>query len=269
MKYFFLSLIALSFVQYSHSECKLQSSEVIKIGCTYDQCGFFNRFALKNFARDKKYNIEFISIDKKALSSQQVDAVLIPGGADINPNYYATLLPKETDLTLSKLTPEGKKRDPIELGLLEKYFSLPKSKSPPLLGICRGMQAISIAQGVPLILDLKTQLNLKNRIYTIDKVTQRAPSSIFTKHNEAHALELHHQAMDFQYYLNNKDRFQHFTVTALSNDGIIPEILEFKDRPVLGVQFHPELSLGKLRKNVFNWFLDQACQYKNSQKENT
>lgn len=268
MRLFLFLFIILSFETYGSTHaCKNLKDKNIKIGCTFNNCGFFNRFAISNHASKHNLDISFHALDSQKKSLSELDGVVIPGGADINPNYYSSLLSEEKKkhITLAKLTEEGKKRDPFELGLLDEYFQAPSP--PPLLGICRGMQALAVSQNLPLYIDIKEQLKIPNRIYTVDKIQTRRPSSLF-KGNDFKALELHHQALDYDYYKKHKDKFSHFDITATSHQDMIPEVIEFKSHPVLGVQFHPEMTLaGKARSKTFNWFIEQICIHKNKKEK--
>jgi gamma-glutamyl-gamma-aminobutyrate hydrolase PuuD len=68
------------------------------------------------------------------------------------------------------------------------------------------------------------------------------------------------------YFKKHKDeRWPNINLTALSNRGRIAEVLEWTDRPVLGVQFHPEYTFGKVRRRIFKSFLNQACHKKVSE----
>lgn len=250
--------------------CSLPKDQVIKIGCTTN-CGRFNRWALRSYAKKLGYKIKLYNLGYKKLPVDytEVDAILIPGGVDINPKYYMTKVPaaKRAELEelkhLAKLTKTGKRRDALEFDILNKYFSNSAQRYQPILGICRGMQALTVSQGIPLYVDIKKQLGIKNRKYTLDKITvvkeEESLIKDLLRSNQFYGVELHHQALDLKYYNQHRSKWPHLGITAKSNKGKIVEAIEFYNRPVLGVQFHPEYTFGKARRGIFKWFLKRAC----------
>ncbi len=271
-----LSLILASQVQ---AACKLPRNEKIVIGCT-DKCDFFTRSRLKGVGARLGYKVKFIDLSQgpdveKNLSG--VDSVLLPGGADIHPRFYLENVTPElkeytqSNLHLAKLTAEGERRDLFEYTLVRNLLS-PESenKKMPILGICRGMQMLSVAEGVPLYLDIKTELGIPNRIYKFDRIEVNAQESLMGAlygDKKFSALELHHQGIRMDYFEAHKSEFPNLQVTALSNDGKIAEALEIKGKMALGVQYHPEKSLPSATFPVFKWLLTRACEFKASKKE--
>lgn len=254
------------------TSCALPKNEKIIIGCTHE-CGRFNTWALEKFAKNLGYKIELINLFKndKNLSFKSVDGIIIPGGADIDPKYYIDKVKPEFKKYLSSIldytnyTEIGKHRDEFEFSLLENYFKDNESKNRPILGICRGMQALSVSQGIPLYGDIRKELSIKNRRYTIDLVTVTKENSLLSKvmkEKEFRAVELHHQGINLEYFTKNRDDWPHIDITSLSNDERIVESIEFKNRPILGVQFHPEYTFGQVRENIFTWILTKSCLHK-------
>lgn len=251
--------------------CQLPTGEVLRIACT-TECGWFNENALKSAASDLGYEIEILNIynQEHQIDFSKFDAVVIPGGADIDPKYYIekvdpVLKSKIEKLdSLVKYSDEGRKRDPFEYKLLDKYFAQDLQK--PVLGICRGMQMLSVVQGIPLYVDIEKQLGIDNLMYTIDTIKITKPKSeiaqVMQERKEFWGVQLHHQGLQLEYFEENKNRWPHLKVTAVSNGGKIAEVLEFSNRPVLGVQFHPEYTLGKVRNRIFTWLLTKACEFK-------
>lgn len=260
----------------SKIQCELDQDETLVIGCTH-KCGRFNNWAINRYAKKLGYKVRTVNLNNKnsSIDYTQVDGILIPGGVDIDPKYYIDKVTPEMRSHIEKLkhlanlTENGELRDAHEFDLLTKYFSNKKSTTQPLLGICRGMQAISVSQGLPLYLDIKTELGIKNRRYTLDTIRVTHPNSLLKEimgRDKFRGVELHHQGINMSYYNQHKKSWPHLQVTSLSNKSLVAESVEFTDRPVLGVQFHPEYTFGKVRRSVFNWLLKRACFNKKSQR---
>jgi putative glutamine amidotransferase len=82
------------------------------------------------------------SLDRKALAS--VDAIVLTGGADVDPKRYAF---EDPDGLCRFAMPE---RDEVELPVLEEIFR----RQVPTLAICRGMQFLNVFRGGTLVPDL-------------------------------------------------------------------------------------------------------------------
>lgn len=269
-------LISSSFVE---ATCKLPLNESIVIGCT-EKCDFFTRSRLKSVGATLGYRVKFrnLSFHKDVTESlSTVDSVLIPGGADINPKFYLKNVTSElreytqNNLHLVKFTDEGKRRDLFEYTLLKMFLKFESQyKKLPLLGICRGMQMMSVAQGIPLYLDIKTELGIPNRQYKFDRVSVTEEESLMrTLYGDGNflGLELHHQGIRVDYYEARKNEFPNVKVSSFSNDGLVAESIEYKDMTALGVQYHPEKSFPGTAHPVFKWLLTKACEYKTTYKD--
>ncbi len=221
------------------------------------------------------YKVSFVDLSKHRdirEAMKNVDAILIPGGADIDPIYYLNAVTPELrdytkkNLHLVNFSQEGKIRDPFEFQLVKIYSEEESFKDVPLLGICRGLQMMSVSQGIPLYLDIKTELGIRNRHHTFDRISM-ADSSLMKElypRDSFKAFKLHHQGIRIPYFNEYSHHFPRTKITAFSNNHLIAEAIEYTHRPALGVQYHPEKSLSAASIPVFQWFLNKACEYKNS-----
>ncbi|HXH74973.1 MAG TPA: gamma-glutamyl-gamma-aminobutyrate hydrolase family protein [Bacteriovoracaceae bacterium] len=270
-KSLFLSLaLFLSIPSYA---CKLPQGETITVGCTY-RCDFFYRFRLRLAALVTGYPIRFVNMRLFAQLTQamdSVDAILLPGGADINPDYYLDSVTPELakytreNMQLVRHSNEGIYRDGFEHSLIQAYSTDTTFEKLPMLGICRGMQMMSVAHGIPLYLDIKTELGIKNRNNLFDRINLEEGPSLMSElygNKKFRGFEKHHQGIRMSYYRDHQSDFPLTRVTATSNKGLIAEALEFTHRPALGVQYHPEKSFTRTSFPIFKWFLTKACEYK-------
>ena len=270
------TFLLLSFNSFAE-RCSLERDQTLKIGCT-TKCKYFYKKALKRFARKKGYRLQILDLSQnpEEYNLSKVDGIVIPGGADIDPKYYKNKVEPELRNHIERLdylvdySKEGERRDPFEYGLLKRYFSDPNTKDLPLLGICRGMQMLAVSQGVPLYIDIKEELGIKNRRYLLDKVKITDRYSLLKsilKYNQFRGYKYHHQGIRVNYFKKHKqERWPHLKLTSFSNRGKIAESLEFEGRPILGTQFHPEIDFWTERKRIFSWLLNESCKNKKLKK---
>lgn len=254
------------------------SSNDLVIGCTY-KCDVFFTLAMRKISNSKNIRIKLIDLSvQKEINFSELDAVIVPGGADIDPKYYVSEVEPQLQTHirsldhLVKYSSEGKKRDPFEFNFLKQYFASSGASNLPLLGICRGMQMLAVSQGIPLYIDIKTELGIRNRRYLFDRihiVDQNSLINDLFSITSFKAFKRHHQGIRVPYFIEHKKRWPEVEITSYSNNGAIAESIEFINRPVLGVQFHPENDFGFERRIIFGWLVERALERKHLKEQVT
>ena len=162
---------------------------------------------------------------------RQMDGLLVSGGADIGPSWYGgEAAPGREDETHPC-------RDAVEIPLLKAALD----QDMPVLGICRGMQALNVALGGKLIPDIPghdvierdgEEESSYHRIYIApgSKLAAIIGSGGLVRVNSRHRQGL-----------RDAQRSPHLLASAYSLDDGIVEALESPGHSwVIGVQFHPE-----------------------------
>lgn len=150
--------------------------------------------------------------------------LLLPGGGDLEPWRYG-----QPNTASRGLEPE---RDEAELELLERFTALGR----PVLGICRGLQAINVFFGGTLIQDLPGHgaVGGRDRLHVVRAV----PGAFGRLWGERPVVNsAHHQAVD---RLGAGLR-----AIQWAPDGTV-EALAHRALPVWAVQWHPERLTGPL-----------------------
>lgn len=258
----------------SDISCKLQRGESLTIGCSAD-CGWRIEKALKRYASKAGFKLNIVNMAERNINTDysNLDGIIIPGGEDIDPVHYKNVVEEDLRRKIEELdhlvdyTDSGPIRDQFELEMLANYFNKTENKSLPLLGICRGMQILTVSQRIPLFIDINAELGIPNRRDRNDKIFVSEDDSLISELMTTKpflAYKNHHQGLRVPYFKKYQaQRWPQISITAYSNNNLIAEAIEFKDRPILGVQFHPESDRGILRKKIFSWILDRSCRHKN------
>ncbi len=176
------------------------------------------------------------SCDVIRSSLSRADGVLFTGGPDICPKRYGEE-PDESPLQINPVLDEPQFtvcKEALELDL-------------PLLGICRGAQVINVALGGSLVQDVPTcfpesELNHMDDdperfFYPCHDINIKPGSALHKIFGDRVCVNsVHHQAI--------KKPGNGLQVIARSEDGIV-EATEHESKPILCVQWHPELMLIK------------------------
>lgn len=190
--------------------------------------------------------------DEEAVNEMvaRVDGLLVTGGNDLQTQVFG----EEPERKQGSFSPE---RDFMDLTAIRAASRAKK----PILGICRGIQAINVCFGGTLYQDIESleQFTVKHSqeaegCYGSHTVTVQRDSILFPLLGEKNLVNsFHHQAV--------KLVAEGFHATAFAADGAV-EAIERVDGPfVLGVQWHPELMASegnKTMQGIFDLFLG-AC----------
>jgi putative glutamine amidotransferase len=267
----FLIIFGSAFFQ-ADATTRCQTSKTIILGHTYD-LNWWMRTRIASSARVMNYKLEFYDL-RQAPSIEEglkkVHAVVFPGGADINPDLYTRDdLPKEFLDTIAQFRSyfnaslEGQIRDPFEYATYKTYYENDEFKELPVLGICRGMQMMAVTKGIPLLQDIRAELGIRNRYNRFDRFFISDKESLMSELFPAgwsRGFKFHHQNPRMDYLTSYQASHPDVKITASSFNGRLVEAIELSDRPALGVQFHPEQSLPRVKHRVFSWLLNQACE---------
>jgi putative glutamine amidotransferase len=161
-----------------------------------------------------------------------LDALVLAGGADIDPSTYGAETHPETTGTV----PE---RDTFELALAARAME----RDMPFLGICRGMQMMNVARGGTLVQHLPEHVGHEHHRRALgtfddsDHDVRLADGSLARRAagETVHATKSHHH--------QGVERIgDGLAVTGWSVLDELPEVLELPgSRFALGVQWHPEV----------------------------
>lgn len=167
-------------------------------------------------------------IDEAGEALERIDALVLAGGADIDPRFYGAERAAATTGTVAE-------RDAVEIALARAAIA----RDLPLLGICRGMQLLNVACGGTLVQDLESDLGHRRALGTFvgsDHEVDLVDGSLAAQaagelcHNvKSH----HHQAVD-----------RIGAGLIVSGRATLDDLVETIEMPerrwVLGVQWHPE-----------------------------
>ena len=158
-----------------------------------------------------------------------VDGIVMTGGEDIEPWRYGEQPMPE----LGGVYPE---RDEFDIKLIQ----MAAAKRLPVMGICRGVQALNVAFGGTLYQDISVQLPASQVKHYFDYGTTRAHKIEIKSGSRLHEILGGEVMVNSTHHQSVKDLAPGFVVTAVAEDGVVEAIEMENGRPVFGVQFHPE-----------------------------
>jgi putative glutamine amidotransferase len=160
----------------------------------------------------------------------RVDGLIFSGGPDLDPSTYGRLPHPLLGPNVDRVA------DEYELSML----TAARLRGLPVLGICRGMQALNVVCGGTLHQHLPDLTDLDHRpeqpgCELAHAVTVEAGSPLhrISGHRRLRVNSLHHQAID--------DLGAGLEVIARAPDGTIEAVHDPAKRFCLGVQWHAEM----------------------------
>ena len=195
-----------------------------------------------------------ILTDSLALTAilDKVDGVVMIGGEDIDPDFYG-------EAALPEMGEINAPRDTFDLMLARMTVRNHK----PLLGICRGHQAINVAFGGTLWQDIPSQIPTSQIRHSVKEdenpfhdifIVEGSELAKLTSAGFSRVNSYHHQAA--------KAVAPGFTVTATAPDGVVEAMERITDGDrIIGVQFHPEkmYAAGDSRfLPLFSWLIAES-----------
>ena len=226
--------------------------------------------------------------DEQAILStlSGIDGLMLSGGADINPLYAG-------EQPIPQLGGINAERDLPELLITRLAYN----RQMPILGICRGIQTLTVALGGKVAQDIDSERTAKNlgenkpsaikhsqdadRSETTHTVIIERDSTLYNIYKDTEHLfnnDTEHLSNDDKEHLFNEEAhdvlfvnsFHHqavsdagkcFRVVARAYDGVIEAIESTEYKPIIGVQWHPEC-LGDSGLPLFKWLVEEAATYK-------
>lgn len=163
----------------------------------------------------------------------RVDGILLSGGYDIAPQFYGEEPGNYMGFSMESV-------DQFYMNIIKVGYRMEK----PILGICKGMQAINVAFQGTLLQDVQEKGKVlkhmqsaprKCSTHTVEIKPYSRLSRLLGKKIRVNSF--HHQAIEV---VSN-----YFSVVAQSGDGIV-EAIEMKGNDyVVGVQWHPEMMISQ------------------------
>lgn len=185
-----------------------------------------------------------------------LDGILLPGSnTDVDPYYYG----EEPRHELGPVIPEKDHTDRLVIEEAERL-------NLPVLAICYGMQALNVIRGGTLVQDIQSQLpksikheqglpalrNSHGLKIAKGNILSDLPAAKKGK-DAIRVNSSHHQAVD--------KIGRALKAIAWAPDGVMEGIQDTrKDRFILGVQWHPEISAGfdDLSREIFELFVEKC-----------
>ena len=192
-----------------------------------------------------------------------IDGLLLTGGGDYNPLWAG----EQPSPLLHSINAE---RDLPELLITRLAYN----RQIPMLGICRGIQTLAmaldgeVAQDLSL-LELPVSLppclpeikhsqdaDRSETTHTVNILPDTTLHKIYTQNSLSPCLPVSLQVNSFHHQAV-RNPGKHFRVSATSPDGVIEAMESSEEKPIIGVQWHPEWLENGLP--LFQWLVSEAA----------
>lgn len=196
----------------------------------------------------------YTPIDQRLAIRESAYGLLIPGGPDINPCMYGQVPHSEVTVTRENTLLDELQAEEIEVAHLHR--------KNPVVGVCRGLQAMAVVSGGGLnqhLPDIVTSETHGVSVEERDSIEKIAPHDVIVSlGTQAHQIygtelltdvvSLHHQSV--------RDLGAWMRVSGKSPAGVV-EIAEHSDPDepfYVGVQYHPDLDERDNMQALFQHF---------------
>ena len=193
-------------------------------------------------------------IDALRATYEACAGILIPGGVDMDPATYGEA-PHEK---LGRIDPD---RDRVELQLTRWCVEDKK----PLLGLCRGLQVINVAQGGTLFQDLEAQLDGAIRhdyfpTYGFERDHLSHDVAVEPSSRLRALVDLERLPVNSMHHQGVKRLGMGLVACARASDGLIEAVESANGHWMVGVQWHPEVfeADDPHTRDLFRGFVDAA-----------
>lgn len=159
--------------------------------------------------------------ERAELVLKHSDALLLPGGADIQPEFYDQLKAPKT------VVEPDYRRSVLEFSLIYQA----REKGIPFMGVCRGSQIGNIYFGGSLKQHVEGHQKVIQRLQATDVSPETGVGIIRKVADNALGVSIHHQAIDV---------VPEALEPVLEAGGIPKAIEGTQGSPMLMLQFHPE-----------------------------
>jgi len=158
----------------------------------------------------------------------EFDLLVLSGGEDVHPKYYGE------DIKYPDLVEINESRDRMELTLIGRALQ----RRRPVVGICRGIQILTVALGGRLYQDLGME-GFNADMHKVKEGDAYHPVDFFEEFRDVFGENGEVNSRHHQGIKDLPDDPPDLTVMARSPDGLV-EAFRSDSLRVLAVQWHPE-----------------------------